>query len=88
MIGKKLTAKDLRAEKRTVRRLIRIKRAELIHLERIEREIRKKMKTAKEIETDRARSGKEIREGSARFTKRALLNILKEINDAERSNNS
>ena len=78
---KRLSLRELQHEKKKIRRLLRIKRQEILHLERLSREVSKEMQTAKAIELHRKRIKEELKSGKARFTKRALLNILKELDD-------
>ena len=78
---KKLSVREMQHEKRKIKRLLRIRRQELLHLERLLRDVSKEMQTAKAIELQRKRIKEELKAGKAKFSKRALLNILKELND-------
>ena len=78
---KKLDIKGLRNQKRKIRKRIRLKQQEILHLERLEREIGNKMQKMKDSELRRKKVNEELRSGKSRFTKRALLNVLKEIRE-------
>ena len=75
---KPISSRDLLKEKKKIKKLIRIKRQEIIQLERLYREASKKMKIAKSIDHGDT-SIIILEDQKKRFNKRALINVLKEL---------
>lgn len=79
--SKYVSSRDISNKKKRIKKMIRIKRKELIQLERLLRDTTQESKQAKTKEDNRKRIRDQIT--NRKFTKRELLKLLKELNDDE-----